>query len=136
MFAVRFQTEPVARLVLGVEDHSLGVGDSADMVLVVGGGQPHPGGELVIEQRQLGDQPLRLLFFGRQRGQTFPDPEQGLDKIPLRTKTLRLQTDTKLELFKGFIYVFTPPRVFGFVCIKVSQHFKVSVTRISMKYKA
>lgn len=86
-----FKTGRVAHLVLGVEDHSLGVGDSADVVLVVSGGQPHTGGKLVIEQRQLGDQPLRLLLFGRQRGQTLPDPEQGLDKLPLRTKTLRLQ---------------------------------------------
>lgn len=78
-------------LVFGVEDHGLGVGDPADVVLVFGRGQPHSCRQLVVEQRQLWDQTLGFLLFGRQRGQTLPDAEQRLDELPLRTETLRLK---------------------------------------------
>lgn len=78
-------------LVLGVEDDSLGVGDPADVVLVLGGRQPNSGRQLVVEQRQLRDQTLGLLLFGGQRGQTFPDAEQRLDELPLRSESLWLQ---------------------------------------------
>lgn len=67
------------------------MGDPADVVLVFSCGQPHSGRQLVVEQRQLRDQPLGLLLFGRQRGQTLPDAEQRLDELPLRTETLRLK---------------------------------------------
>ena len=65
--------------------------DPADVVLAFGGGQPDPGRQLVVEQRQLRDQPLGLLLLGWQRCQTLPDAEQRLDELPLRTETLRLK---------------------------------------------
>ena len=39
-------------LVFGVEHHGLCVWDPADVVLVLGGRQPHSGRQLVVEQRQ------------------------------------------------------------------------------------
>ena len=63
-----------------------------DHVVVEGSrGQPDPGWKLVVEQRQLRDQPLGLLLLGWQRCQTLPDAEQRLDELPLRTETLRLK---------------------------------------------
>lgn len=57
------------------------------MVVEGGGGQPHAGGQLVVEQRQLGDEPLGLLLLGGQRGQTLADAHQGLDELPLGRET-------------------------------------------------
>ena len=64
----------VSHLVFGVQNHGLCVRHSDHVVVKGGGGQPHSSRQLVVEQRQLGDQTLGLLLFGRQRRQTFPDP--------------------------------------------------------------
>ena len=53
-----------AHLVLGVKNHSLGVRDPADVVLLLGCGEPNSRRQLVVEKRQLRDQPLGLLLFG------------------------------------------------------------------------
>lgn len=37
-----------SHLILRVENHGLGVGDPADVVLMLGGGQPHSGRQLVV----------------------------------------------------------------------------------------
>ena len=54
-------------------------------------GQPDPGWKLVVEQRQLRDQPLGLLLLGRQRCQTLPDAHQRLDELPLRGQSHGLE---------------------------------------------
>lgn len=88
-------------LVLGVEDNSLGVGHTDHMVVKGGGGQPDAGGELVVEQGELRDEPLRLLLLGGERGQPFADRHQGLDELPLGGQSDGLRgTDSREEAVK------------------------------------
>lgn len=63
-------------LVLGVEDHSLRVGDPADVVLGLRRRQPHSRWQLVVEQGKFGDEALCFLLLCRQCGQTLSDAEQ------------------------------------------------------------
>lgn len=87
----RFQREkaqkPLSYLVLGVEDDGLGVRHAHDVVVEAGGGEPGARRQLVVEQRQLRDEPLRLLLFGGQGGQALPDGDQGLDELPLGSES-------------------------------------------------
>ena len=65
------------------------------MVVEGGGGQPDAGGQLVVEQRKLRDEPGRLLLLSGQRGQPLPNAHQGLDELSLRCQTRRLQRRRK-----------------------------------------
>ena len=78
-------------LVLGVEDDGLGVGHPHDVMVEAGRRQPGARRQLVVQQRQLRDEPLRLLLFGRQGGQALPDGDQGFDEFSLGGESDRLQ---------------------------------------------
>lgn len=80
-----------SHLVFRVEHHGLSVRHSHHVVVEGGGRQPYAGRQLVVKQRQLGDQTLRLLLFGGQCGETLPDAHQRLDELPLRGQAHRLQ---------------------------------------------
>lgn len=81
-----------AHLVLGVEHDCLRVGHPHYVMVEAGRREPGTRRQLVVQQRQLRDEPLGLLLFGRQGGQALPDGYQGLDEFSLGSKSDRLKS--------------------------------------------
>lgn len=61
--------------------------------VMVEAGRRQPGArrQLVVQQRQLRNEPLGLLLFGGQGGQALPDGDQGFDEFSLGGKSDRLK---------------------------------------------
>lgn len=78
-------------LVLGVEDDCLGVGHPHHVMVEASRREPGARRQLVVQQRQLRDEPLGLLLFGRQGGQALPDGDEGFDEFSLGGKSDRLK---------------------------------------------